>query len=146
MRVEIQIDETCTECKMILVARQLTDEIQMLIQSLSEGPAVYLPGFQNEELILLHPRDILRIYAEEKKTIAETEKGRCIIRLTLQEVQTRLISGSFVRISHSEMINLDKVKHFDLSYSGTIGVTMVNGERTFVSRRYVSKIKQTCGI
>lgn len=105
-----------------------------------------MPGFQEDELVLLQPREIIRIYAQEKKTIAEAEKGRFIVRLSLQEVQTRLSPGNFVRISHSEIINLSKVNHFDLSFSGTICVTLTNGAQTYVSRRYVSKIKQACGI
>lgn len=146
MKVEIQIDENCGEPRLIVVTRQVTDEIQTLIQSLSNTPAAYLAGFQEDELVLLQPREIIRIYAQEKKTIAEAEKGRFIVRLSLQEVQARLSPGDFVRISHSEIINLSKVNHFDLSFSGTICVTLTNGVQTYVSRRYVSKIKQSCGI
>ena len=42
--------------------------------------------------------------------------------------------------------NLKKVKGFDLSFSGTICVTLSNGALTYVSRRYVAKIKQVLGI
>ena len=111
MKVEIQIDENCGEPRLIVVTRQITDEIQTLIQSLSNTPAAYLAGFQEDELVLLQPREIIRIYAQEKKTIAEAEKGRFIVRLSLQEVQARLSPGDFVRISHSEIINLSKVNH-----------------------------------
>ena len=101
MKVEIQIDENCGEPRLIVVTRQITDEIQTLIQSLSNTPAAYLAGFQEDELVLLQPREIIRIYAQEKKTIAEAEKGRFIVRLSLQEVQARFSPGDFVRISHS---------------------------------------------
>jgi len=51
-----------------------------------------------------------------------------------------------VRISNSEIINLRKVKAFDLSLAGTIQVSLLNGTVTYVSRRYVPKIKQVLGI
>lgn len=51
-----------------------------------------------------------------------------------------------MRISNGEIINLKKVRGFDLSFVGTICVTLSNGTVTYVSRRYVSKIKQLFGI
>ena len=50
MKVEIQIDENCGEPRLIVVTRQVTDEIQTLIQSLSNTPAAFLAGFQEDEL------------------------------------------------------------------------------------------------
>jgi len=38
------------------------------------------------------------------------------------------------------------VKQFDLSLAGTICVMLVDGTVTYVSRRYVSKIKNILGI
>lgn len=54
--------------------------------------------------------------------------------------------AQFVRISNSEIINLKKVKNFDLSFVGTISVEMANGTTTYVSRRYVAKIKKLLGL
>ena len=52
----------------------------------------------------------------------------------------------FVRISHSEIVNLRRVKRLDLSLSGTICMELSNGTTAFVSRRYVAKIKEILGI
>ena len=51
-----------------------------------------------------------------------------------------------MRISNSEIVNLKKVRGFDLSFAGTICVSLSDGSVTYVSRRYVSKIKQVLGI
>ena len=48
--------------------------------------------------------------------------------------------------SENEIINLKKVRGFDLSFTGTICVSLSNGTVTYVSRRYVAKIKQFLGI
>ena len=48
--------------------------------------------------------------------------------------------------SENEIINLKKVRGFDLSFTGTICVSLSNGTVTYVSRRYVAKIKQLLGI
>ena len=56
-------------------------------------------------------------------------------------------SGIFKNlISNGEIINIKKVKGFDLSFTGTICVSLSNGTVTYVSRRYVSKIRHLLGI
>ena len=52
----------------------------------------------------------------------------------------------FVRISNSEIINLKKVRHFDLQLAGTICVSLLDGSTSYVSRRYVAKIKEILGL
>ena len=48
--------------------------------------------------------------------------------------------------TNSEIINLNRVNNFDLSFTGTICVKLSNGTVTYVSRRYVSKIKKILGM
>ncbi len=64
----------------------------------------------------------------------------------VKQVNDRLDRRRFFRISNSEIINLKKVRGFDLSLSGTICVSLSNGMTTYVSRRYMSKIKQFLGM
>ena len=77
---------------------------------------------------------------------AATDKGEYTLRLRLYEMEERLNPKQFVRISNSEIINLKKVKNFDLNFAGTICVELVNGTKTYVSRRFVSRIKTILGI
>lgn len=51
-----------------------------------------------------------------------------------------------IRISNSEIVNLKKVKNLDLSFVGTICMELSNGDVSYVSRRYVSKIKRLLGL
>lgn len=66
--------------------------------------------------------------------------------MRLYELEERLDSAKFIRISHSEIVNLKMVKHFDLSLSGTICVALLDGTELYASRRYVSKLKQVLGV
>ena len=75
-----------------------------------------------------------------------TQQGEYVLRLRLYELEKRLPANQFVRISNSEIINLKKVDHFDLSFTGTICVQLINDAITYVSRRYVSKLKKILGI
>ena len=64
----------------------------------------------------------------------------------LYELEERLAALRFARISHSEIINLRKAKAFDLRLSGTISVRLADGSVSYVSRRYVARIKQLLGV
>lgn len=146
MKIEIKLEESTPERKVIIVTDAVDGEIQELMKRISQERPQVLAGFSGDQVALLEQQEILRIYASGGKVFAVTDVGEFTLRLRLYELEERLDKGSFVRISHSEIVNLRRVKNFDLSYAGTIRVTLSNGDTAFVSRRYISKIKQVLGI
>ena len=146
MQIEVKIDPSCHEPKLILCTDKLTDEITLLLKKLSEETPEVITGFSGQNVALLAQSDLFRIYTANGKVFAQTEREEYQIRLRLYELEQRLDKRMFARISHSEIINLKQVKSFDLSLTGTIRVSLSNGTATYVSRRYVSKIKQIVGI
>ena len=146
MQVEIKIDASATEPKVIILTPGMTPEVQALMHRISEESPKILAGFRGDSVTLLQPEEILRVYTANGKVYAVTALGEYTLRLRLYEAEDRLGKEHFVRISHSEIVNLRKVKGFDLSFSGTISVKLSDGSTTFVSRRYVSKIKKVLGL
>lgn len=146
MQIEIKIDSSCTEPRIVVVTDRMTDEVKEVVKKLSEESPQILTGFRGDALEVIEQPEIIRIYAALGKVFAVTEKGEYTLRLRLYELENRLDKNCFVRISHSEIINLKKVRGFDLSFAGTICVTLSNGTVTYVSRRYVARIKQVLGI
>lgn len=146
MQVEIKMDSAYTEPKVILMTASMTEEVQRILKKLSEDVPQIISGCRDEKIEVLHQEDLIRIYADAGKIFAVTEKGQYVLRLRLYELEERLDDRQFVRISNSEIINLRKVDHFDLSFTGTICVSLSNGTTTYASRRYVSRIKKILGI
>ncbi len=146
MQIEIKMDENCKEPKIIVVTDKMTDEINFILKRLSDEQPRMIAGFKEAIVEVLEPSSIYRIFAASGKVFAQTNHGEYTLRLRLYEVEQRLESQSFVRISNSDIINLKKVRNFDLSFAGTICVTLSNGTVTYVSRRFVAKIKQLLGI
>ncbi len=124
----------------------MSDEINLLVRKITEDVPQMIAGFQNDQLKVLEQDDIFRIYTANNKVFANTSDGDYSLRLRLYELEERLEKNDFVRISNSEIINIRKVKAFDLSFTGTICVKLIDGTVTYVSRRYVPKIKQILGI
>ena len=146
MRVEVKIDNSCIEPKIIVLTASMTEEVSKIIQKLSDNNPQIITGSKNEKIEVLEQNELIRIYAANSRVFAVTNSGEYLLRLRLYEAEERLNPNQFVRISNSEIINLKKVKSFDLSFAGTICVELSNGTTTFVSRRYVSKIKKILGI
>lgn len=146
MQFEIKIDSSYTEPKITILTAAVTEEINNLIQRISEKDPQIISGSKNGKLEVLDKDDLFRIYASGGRVFAITENGKYTLRFRLYEIEGKLNPSQFVRISKSEIINLKKVKNFDLSFTGTICVELTNGMTTYVSRRYVSKIKRILGV
>jgi len=146
MKIEVKIESTYTEPIIIIMTDRMTEEVNEIVRKLSNGVPQMIAGFQDEFLKVLDQEDIFWIYAKNGKVFASTGSGEYSLRTRLYEMEDRLDRNNFVRISNSEIINLRKVKAFDLSLAGTIQVSLLNGTVTYVSRRYVSKIKQVLGV
>lgn len=146
MQVEIKIDSTYTDPKIIILTASMTDDVSSIVKKLSEADSQIISGYKEEKIEILEQTDLIRIYANAGRVLAVTNKGEYVLRLRLYELEKRLPSNQFIRISNSEIINLKNVNNFDLSFSGTICVKLSNGITTYVSRRYVPKLKKILGI
>lgn len=146
MDIEVQIDATCIEPKIIIKTNKLNEEVQNIIDTLSSQRQPFISGTKDDKLQILEEKDIINVYAQGSKVFATTDEGEFELKLRLYEIETILDKNTFVRISKSEIINLKAVKNFDLSFIGTISVELKNGTVSYVSRRSVGKIKKILGV
>lgn len=146
MQIEIKIDPECREPKLILLTAKVSEEVNNILKKLSEDTPKVITGFREDSVEIIEPQDIYRFYANNGKVYATTVKGEFLLRVRLYEIEENMNLPGFVRISNSEIINLKKVKNFDLSFTGTICVTLTDQTVTYVSRRYVNRIKKILGI
>jgi len=148
MKLNINIDAGAKEPEITITTSHMTEDVNRVVDFVSrldDAPTI-ISGIREDKVELLDPEVIVKIYAEDSKVFAQTEKGSYQIRLRLYEAEERLDNSKFVRISNSEIVNLKKVKSLDLSFVGTICMELSNGEVSYVSRRYVSKIKKVLGL
>jgi DNA-binding LytR/AlgR family response regulator len=164
MDVKVIIDETLSRPHLELhtpgsasEARTLAQQIKEAVNTLSadNGVTVSNPqparskrliAWQGEEALLLEPRQVSRFEAQEQRVFAHTPGGRLQMRQRLYELEEQLAGTAFVRISNSEIVNFDLVAGMDLSLAGTILLKLKTGERCYVSRRYMKRIKEYRGL
>jgi len=146
LNVEIKIDATYKTPKLVVYTNEVTKEISDLVSKLSNDTLRLILGFNNGEIFIINPDDVISIYTENQKLLARCAKGVYLLKNRLYELEENPPNSSFVRISNSEIVNFNKVSSLDMSIAGTISLKFINGEKTFVSRRYVEKIKIFLGI
>lgn len=146
MKVEIIIKSELKEPHIVIYANEVTKEIQQIVDKLSNTQSRVLTGVRNQKIFLINPEDIYCFYSENQKVFGKTDGGALWIKQRLYELEEIFAGTSFVRVSNSCIVNVDKIKNLEISYSGTIEINFKNGDKEFVSRRYVPKIKKYLGI
>ena len=143
MKVEIQLDPGLDEPVIIVRAPSPTEEVEALVQKL-RASALPQPFtvYQEREPVRVSRSVVLRFFAEDKGVFCQTGRGVFTVRQRLYELEEELEGTRFVRVSNSEIVNLDRVTALDLTLTGTIKMTLEGGTVCWVSRRYVKKIKQ----
>jgi DNA-binding LytR/AlgR family response regulator len=122
------------------------DETERLEQIVSQAVSTTITGYTDNGVEILLCTSIIRIYTENQKIYATTVNGSYRLHQRLFELGEILDGRLFTRISNSEIVNLRKIKHLDTSATGTILMYLQADIKTFVSRRYVTKIKKVLGI
>lgn len=146
MKVEIVVDKNLKEKEVIIKTPKVDQESLDIKEKILSNDIQILSGIYDDKLEIIDLDDIIRIYANDKKVFTVTEKKTYLMKLPLYKIEDYLNGKNFVRISNSEIINLDKTKNFDFKYLGTISCEMDNGDICFVSRRAMKKVREILGV
>lgn len=142
--IKVAIDEKYVDPKVTILTREKTGLIESIInaiENVSENEFPLIPAYIEGEMEFVSQRDIVRVYIQNRKCILQTDEGLFTVRKNLSRLEEDLNPSRFVRISQSEIINIYKVKRFDINIAGTIGVEFENGTKTWASRSCVKTLK-----
>lgn len=149
MKTEIKI-EPCKNAFCVIHAPSATEKINHLAEKISmmddSGDTIVFNGWDGDFCIKTMAKDILRVYSFDKKVFIETEKENLLLKLRLYEFEelcTKYGWSEFIRISNTDIVNFNHVRNLDLSLTGVIKINLKNGTQAIVSRRYMSKIKES---
>ena len=146
MKIKLIIDKKYTEAEIHICNHEKNIETEKLAQIVAQAVSTTITGYTENGVEVLACEAIIRIYTENQKIYAATTNGIYRLHQRLFELEELLDRRRFTRISNSEIVNLRKIKRLDTSITGTILMYLQGDIQTFVSRRYVSKIKKVLGI
>ena len=145
MKVNIDISAEYKEPYAVIHTDKVTDEIQRMIDifSNSETP---ITALQNEEdIVVLQPKDIYMVRVENGDTIIYGAKQKYRSRKRLYELADQL-GKQFMQISKTTLINLSYMDSIEPGFSGTLLLKLKNGDKDYVSRKYLPEFKKYLGL
>ena len=145
MKVKIDISAEYKEPFAVIHTDKVTDEIQRIVDVLgtSETP---ITALQNEEdIIVLQPKDIYMVRVEDGDTIIYGARQRYRSRKRLYELAQQL-GKQFMQISKTTLINLSYMDSIEPGFSGTLLLKLKNGNKDYVSRKYLPEFKKYLGL
>lgn len=148
MRTEIKI-EKCNKPYCVIHTETVTEGICKVAESIRKmdesGKIVILTAWDGDYCIQLKIDEVFRIFSMEKKVYVETEKEVLLLKMRLyefEELSENCGWTDFIRISNTDIVNFSKITSLDMSISGVVKVNLINGSKTVISRRFVTKIKK----
>ena len=142
--IEIIIDDNYSSPKVTIHTKEksdLTERIISSIESLDEKDVESIVGKREGVLSVISYKDIIRAHKVDRHVLIETDDGSYVVKYSISSLGEMLGEDRFFKISQSEIINLYRVKHFDVSITGTVLVEFDNGDTTYVARRFVKMLK-----
>lgn len=143
--IKLIIDKACEKLTVTIRNNERNDDVEAVIAAIkayASKKIPMVPAYFKDSVVMLPQRQIYRLYISNRRVMVQTSGRIYEVKKPLREIEDILDRERFVRISQSEIINLRKVKSFDFSVVGTIGVELENGESTFVARRRVRSVKE----
>ena len=143
--IDVVIDEKYVDPKVTITAREKNQQVENIIyaiENVSDNDFPIIPASGDNGVEFISQRDIIRAYTSDRKVLIETGSGSYTVKKKLSSLEEDLNPSRFIRISQSEIINIYKVKCFDINIAGTIGVEFENGAKSWASRSCVKAIKE----
>lgn len=146
MKAEIKISPEVTEPYAVIYASEVTAEINRIV-SIIEGnmDSSVITVADNGRVFVLHPEDVYMIRVEEEKTVVYTKANKYSGNKRLYEFEA-LLDKDFMRISKSALVNLKYLDYVEPSFSGVMVLTLKNGCKDYISRKYLPAFKKYLGI
>ena len=105
----------------------------------------FIYGYINDSIIVMHEPDVIMICVENSRVIIHSDKGECVSYKRLMDFDNPQFA-SFVRISKSAIVNLNRIVRVNPGFGGSMSVKMDDGSVEWISRRCLSSFKKRLGM
>ena len=139
--MDIQIVEHLKEALQVVIkCRRIDDEI-MRLKCHIELFDRKIQAKKDNEWHFINSSDVLYFESVDNRTFLYTEDDVMEVKRRLYELEMVLSDKDFIRISKSQIVNINKIRSLKPELNRTILATMCNGEQLYISRKYVQAVR-----
>ncbi len=143
-RITVRFERTPEQdgIEVLVRAPERDAPVDALIERISGTPPDALTVTDADgALVRLSPEKIVLIRMRGNLAEITAEDGSYTLRQTLQSIERALAGGSFLRISRSELINMNKIEKYDFTVKGELRLELAGGVETWAARRCIPEIR-----
>ena len=145
MKITIEEIKDLEETNITILCKHITPELLDFINDLTCHNQKIV-GVYEQESFLLSPDSIYYIESVDDRVFAYTKDQVYTLQLKLYELEERLPTRSFFRISKSTILNIAYIHSLKSLFNGKMQVTLKSGEHLIITRSYVSTFKEKLGV
>ena len=142
MKVDIKQTNEAAEPYAVIYCREINAEVITAAEAIGRAGDV-ITAYDNGSIVVIGKKDLYMIRAEDGRTRFYTADAAYETAKPLKDFEK--LSG-FMRISKFCIINLETIKRFDPMFSGSMQVTLKNGSKDYISRKYLPEVKKYLGL
>lgn len=95
---------------------------------------------KNNQIYFFDLAEVICFFSRDKYNYVRVKQGTFRIKQKLYELEEKLKTKDFIRISNSCILSINQVKCFDTSVLGSILVKLKDGSEETVAKRRVSQM------
>lgn len=153
MKVQLFVSRDLEESHAEIYTDVLTDNIQKAmvllededIEEAEDDKNSILAVKKGKDIVILEFDDIYMFRVEDKQLKVFTEKSEYLLKKPLYQIEDDLDSN-FVRISKSTIVNMRKIERVAPSLKGMMFISLKNGLKDNISRKYLPDFKNALGL
>lgn len=145
MKITIEEIKDLDETDITIRCKHITPELLHFINDLTCHNQKIV-GVYEQESFLLNPDIIYYIESVDDRVFAYTKDQVYTLQLKLYELEERLPTRSFSRISKSTILNISYIHSLKSLFNGKMQVTLKSGEHLIITRSYVGTFKEKLGV
>ena len=141
MKVNLFVSRDIDEPHADIHTNELTDNVTKAISILeSDDSNDMIAVKKGSDIAFLEFDEIFMFRVEDKQVKVFTQDKEYLIKKPLYQVEEQL-SGDFVRISKTTIVNLRKIERVAPSLRGMMFIELKNGLKDNISRKYLPDFK-----
>ena len=143
INIRFEADPGREDIEVLVRASERDPEVDAYIERISGKPpdGLTVTGADGA-LVRLAPERIILVSVSGNMARLETEQGSFTLRQTLQSIERALAGENFLRISRSELINMDKIEKYDFTVKGELRLELTGGIETWAARRCIPEVRR----